>query len=482
MFFTLLKKSFLSPETPRIEVLRSQLSGLALLTTCVAVLINQLAGDISWLSHLSVISALLYILLEWRRNVMMAKTLVLLTTVLMASAWVFMDEPLKLLVNSISLGAFFMAFFCALSFIRGAAENSDQIRRAGLHLLAQPPAWRYLALTFGANLFGLIISFGSLNLLGAMVLRAEGEVTKGKSDPVSEARTRRAILAVLRGFSMVPAWSPLSIAVPMVLLSQPGLTWQALVPWALLVATGLILLGWVEDKLQPALPMPPGGFISTTERWSVHAPLLILIVLIFALAITVENTLQTRLVVGVMLVCPLVATAWMLLQALSANEHRRSRFTHTLGRHVMVTMPGCRVELTVLFTAACIGVFVQHALPPGLINQLLEQLNISAHWLPPVAFLTIVLLTHIAINPMMSTFILSTAIPGGDELGISQISLALAYLTGWGVGVASSPFTISNLVMAGLTGKPSKLIAYQWNLRYTLVAMLITTLLLYAIA
>lgn len=482
MSFTRLQKSFLPPETHPIEALRSQLSAFFLLITCIAVLIDQLSGGIPWLSYLTVISAPLYILLEWTRNAMMARTLVLLTVTLLTSAWFFMEDPLKLLVDSISLGAFFMAFFCALSFIRGAAENSDQIRRAGLHLLAQPSAWRYLALTFGANLFGLIISFGSLNLLGSMVLRAEDEVTKGKSDPVSEARTRRAILAILRGFSMVPAWSPLSIAVPMVLLSQPGLSWQALVPWALLVAIGLMLLGWVEDKLQPPLPMPPGGFISTTERWSIHAPLLILILLIFALAITVENTLQTRLVVGVMLVCPLIATGWMLLQALSATENRRSRFARTLGRHVMVTMPGCRVELTVLFTAACIGVFVQHALPPGLITQLLEQLNISAYWLPPIAFLTIVFLTHFAINPMMSTFILSNAIPAGDELGISQISLALAYLSGWGVGVASSPFTISNLVMAGLTGKPSNLIAYQWNLRYTLVATLVMSFVLYAAA
>ncbi len=481
MFFTSLQKSFLPPETPSIEILRSQLSAFALLITCTAVLIDQLSDGMLWLSHLAVVSSLLYVALEWPRNVMMAKSLTLLTTVLLAGAWLFIDKPLVLFLKAVGLGSFFMTFFCALSFIRGAAENSDQIRRAGLHLLAQPPAWRYLTLTFGANLFGLIISFGSLNLLGSMVLRAEDEVTKGKPDPISEARTRRAILAVLRGFSMVPAWSPLSIAVPMVLLSQPGLTWQALVPWALLVAIGLMLLGWVEDKLQPALPIPPGGFISTTERWSVHTPLLILIVLIFALAITVENTLQTRLVVGVMLVCPLIATGWMLLQALSATESRH-RFTRTLGRHVMMTMPGCRVELTVLFTAACIGVFVQHVLPPGLITQLLEQLNISAYWLPPIAFLTIVFLTHFAINPMMSTFILSTAIPGGDELGISQISLALAYLTGWGVGVASSPFTISNLVMAGLTGKPSKLIAYQWNLRYTLVATLVMSFVLYAAA
>lgn len=464
------------------EVFRSRLSGLALLSTCLLVLIEQLSSSLPWLSYLAVVSALLYVGLEWKHNVLMAKCLVVLTALLMASAWLLIDEPLQLFLEGVGLGAFFMTFFCALSFLRGAAENSDQIRRAGLHLLAQPPAWRYLALTFGANLFGLIISFGSLNLLGAMVLRAESEVTRGNPDAGSHARSRRGILAILRGFSMVPAWSPLSIAVPMVLLSQPGLTWQTLVPWALLIAVVLMLLGWTEDKLQPTLPMPASGILSTHERWSVHLPLLTLILLIFVLAITAEKVLQIRLVVSVMLVCPLVAMSWMLFQALYSSANHSHRFAQAVTQHVMVTMPGCRVELTVLFTAACLGVFVQYALPPGLINQLLEQLNISAQWLPPAAFLLIVLLAHLAINPMMSTFILSAAIPSGETLGISSLSLALAYLVGWGVGVGSSQFTIANLVMAGLTGKPSRLIAYQWNLRYTLAAMLLMCIVLYVIA
>ena len=74
-------------------------------------LIEQLSSSLPWLSYLAVVSALLYVGLEWKHNVLMAKCLVVLTALLMASAWLLIDEPLQLFLEGVGLGAFFMTFF-----------------------------------------------------------------------------------------------------------------------------------------------------------------------------------------------------------------------------------------------------------------------------------------------------------------------------------------------------------------------------------
>ena len=81
-------------------------------------------------------------------------------------------DPLALFLAGWRRGASYGAFFFALTTLRDAAETSPLVRRCGQHLVAQPPGRRYAALTGGGHLFGIILSYGAIELLAAMVMRA----------------------------------------------------------------------------------------------------------------------------------------------------------------------------------------------------------------------------------------------------------------------------------------------------------------------
>ena len=76
-------------------------------------------------------------------------------------------DPVTLFLAAWRRGAAYGAFFLALSSLRDAAETSKLVRRCGRHLVAQPPGRRYAALTAGGHLFGIILSYGAIELLGS---------------------------------------------------------------------------------------------------------------------------------------------------------------------------------------------------------------------------------------------------------------------------------------------------------------------------
>ena len=114
----------------------------------------------------------LFLLLEFRNQRRYAQVLFLALFAIGMVGVVLAAEPPHLFLAGWRRGASYAAFFLALTTLRDAAETSPLVRRCGQHLVAQPPGRRYAALTAGGHVFGITLSYGAIELLAAMVMRA----------------------------------------------------------------------------------------------------------------------------------------------------------------------------------------------------------------------------------------------------------------------------------------------------------------------
>src|SRR6056297_4117806 len=151
--------------------------------------------------------------------------------------------------------AFIGAFFCALSSLRSVAEGSPAIQSAGRFLALQPPGRRYIALTFGGQVFALVLNYGAIALLGGL---ATASAKTEQNPEIRRHRTRRMLLAIQRGFASTLPWSPLSFAVAITTVLIPGADWADIVVPGLVTAALIAGTGYALDTIfKPRLSHPP---------------------------------------------------------------------------------------------------------------------------------------------------------------------------------------------------------------------------------
>ncbi|WP_444677669.1 hypothetical protein [Halomonas sp. E19] len=88
----------------------------------------------------------------------------------------------------------------ALGLLRLPAYRSRLVRRCGTAMLLQPPTRRYPILSAGSALFGIILNIGVLNLFAGMIEKSNTLAAAQGRAWVRQARQRRMMLALLRGF------------------------------------------------------------------------------------------------------------------------------------------------------------------------------------------------------------------------------------------------------------------------------------------
>src|ERR1019366_7293302 len=221
-------------------------------------------------------------------------------------------------------GASYAAFFLAISTLRDAAQSSRLVHRCGQHLVAQPPGRRYAALTGGGHLFGIILSYGAIDLLAAMVMRANTLEAAGGSADARALRSRRMLTAIYRGFSVMNCWNPINLMTAVVSTAVPAAPMQVLVPFAFAASVGMAAIGWADDRLSFGRRAARGNLRpATTESWTIHLRIIALVGLVLLLAEVGSAILPISLVTCVTLVVPLVALGWILVQAHRAILRRR---------------------------------------------------------------------------------------------------------------------------------------------------------------
>ena len=442
-----------------------------------ATLADQFAG-LPQAGTLAGMAMLLFLLLQFPQQRRYAQVLFLALTAIGLAGVAAAAHPLALFLAGWRRGAAYGAFFLALSTLRDAAETSPLVRRCGQHLVAQPPGRRYAALTAGGHVFGIILSYGAIELLAAMVMRAN--TAAGGSEATRTLRARRMLMAIYRGFCVMNCWSPLNLMTAVVSTAVPAASMRLLMPVAFFVSIGMAVLGWLEDRLSAARRRTAGDARPrTTETWTVHLRILALVLLVLLLAESGNRFLGVSLIASVTLVVPVIALGWAVVQARRfvlkpggpPAAHRIGAVLRRRLDRFRLRIPAFRSEATVLAGSGFMGVTVGGVLPASGIAPLILHL-------PPVAIPLLVPVILIAtgqagLNPVAVVALLGAVLPDPAGVGVPPAVLALACMLGWGLAVNITPMSASAITTARWAGVSPWTVSTAWNAVYTMSALLL---------
>lgn len=453
---------------------RVQLAAFCLPIVLVTTLLRALGliDDLALLGHAALF---VYILAEWPRLPRINKLLLWIALAALLLLPLFSELPLSVLRQAFERAAYYATFVTALAFLREAAATSRLVRECGYRIINQPPAKRYLTLTSGSLLFGIILNIGAINLLGVMTSRSNTLRAAGGNLEIQQARGRRMALALLRGFALTPLASPFSITLVVVLSSFPGLRWQDVLPLGFLAAAVLLGYGWWRDRRKAPRHLraltPP---LDTAGGWRPLLRFLALVLGIVGVAVGLELLLEIPLVLAILLTAPPMGLLWMAVQRKRYGPVRALGYASIhLGRRAVHLFPSLRSEVGILGGAGFTGVLLAAMLPPDLIADLLQALHLNGSIIAVVMMAVVVLASHIGLNPIVTVTLLAAALPDPQTLGVAPAVMGLAFMSAWALAVNSSPLTASVLLLSRLAGTTPATLGYRWNGGYTVGGFLL---------
>ncbi|MGM0984225.1 MAG: hypothetical protein ACQEXG_12505 [Pseudomonadota bacterium] len=369
--------------------------------------------------------------------------------------------PLELLREAAGRFAFFATFLVALGLLRLPAYRSKLVKRCGHAMLLQPPSRRYPILSLGSALFGIILNIGVLNLFAAMIEKSNTMAAAQGRLWVQQARQRRMMLALLRGFSLAPLVSPMGIGMAVVLSSMEGLRWIELAPYALGAALVLFLIGWGVDRVTGPRMQPSGQHAVPSLRPLARFSLLLLslVALIFFLAWGLDLHLPTAVLLG----APLGAFLWLSWQCRRHGMAGVPAAAVALHRGLPKLISPASNEIVVLGAAGYLGHLCVGLVDGAALAGSVGFLSSLGAGTAVVAMLLVALLAQVGINPIVSVTLLAGLLPTLGVEGLMPPVLAVSLLVGWTLALMSSPMTVSMLILSRFTGVSSLRIGYRWN-------------------
>lgn len=365
-------------------------------------------------------------------------------------------------------GSLVVGVFTALSTLRSAAAGSQDIIECGRFLARQPPGLRYIALTVGGHLFGLILLYGSIALLGSLAT----ESTAKEPDPeIRYHRTRRMLVAIQRGFISTLTWSPMAFAMVISVALVPGASWSRAILPCLVSAALLLFGGWALDTIfKPKLSHPPPPrAVETGSWWRNLRPLLLLLTAVVGGTALLHFTTGVEVIGAVMSLIPVVALIWVWLQAVGQGLSTRDYVGTRVKQYLFVEAPGYRGEIALLFMAAFIG-----SLGSFLLVPLVRSWGIDLSAVPALGILIpliwiIVLAGQIGMNPILAVSLIIPLLPTPEAMAVSPSVVVAAITAGWALSGATSPFTASVLLLGSLGRVSARRAGLVWNGPYVLV-------------
>ena len=378
------------------------------------------------------------------------------------------EDAITLILGGLGQGAFIATFFIALATLRTPAATSPAIARCGEYLASQPPGKRYLALTSGGHLFSLILNYGAIQLLGGLT----ESITAKERDPVlREIRNRRMLLAIQRGFCASLCWSPLAFAMAISTSVVPGSSWSGAAIYAIVNAALLTFVGWALDTIVKPKFSGPRPRVVPIGNWRDLKPLLLLLLVIFAGVGLLELLTGLRIVAVVMVFVPLVATAWLYIEAREGPSPLKETGTR-LATILFTEIPAYRSEMVLLVMAGIIG-----SLGSALAVPVIEAAGIDPSGLPPALILgslvwIIPLLGQLGMNPILAVSLFAPLLPTPEAMGVSPAAVICAITAGWSLAGATSPFTATTMLIGRLGHTTALEVGVRWNRQFFLFAAL----------
>lgn len=439
-----------------------------LLLVTLATLIHLVVGSVAW-QALGIGTLLLYLMTLKGQLTQMAKGLLCAAGVLTLLALWRSPTPGKLLFEAGGRFAFFATFVVALGMLRLPAYRSRLVRRCGQSMLLQPPSRRYPILSLGSALFGIILNIGVLNLFASMIEKSNTLSAAQGRAWVQQARQRRMMLALLRGFSLAPLISPMGIAVAVVLSNLPHMTWLQLAPYVLGAAGLIFMAGWAVDYFTG--PHPPANNTDVLPSLRPLAQFSALLVSIVALVFCIAWLLGLRLPIAALLGAPSGALLWLAWQRRRLGYGGLPAAVTAVHRQLPWLLSPSANEIVVLGAAGYLGHLCVGLVDTQQLTPLLAVLDPLGTLNAVFAMLMVLGLAQIGVNPIVTVTLLVGLLPALDIEGLTPELVGASLMVGWALALTSSPMTASMLILSRFTGIPATRIGYRWNGRFLIVAI-----------
>lgn len=455
---------------PAIPAFASRLIGLLTLITTLLVILRSfdIVAGVDRFIYLPVTLLVLLLTLYVARA---RQIFVLVAAVLTLANLIWNPAWRETLFAGTTTAAFIAAFFSALTTLKFAAETSPAIQRCGRFLSQQPPGRRYGVLTLGGQLYGLLLNYGAISLLGSMSV---AYAALESNTEIRGHRIRRMLLAIQRGFISILSWSPFSFAIAISTSLIPGASWaQAVLPGMI---SGALLagIGWLMDSVfKPRLSVPIPPRMKAQDNWMALIPLLLLLLLLVVLLGAAYMVTDVRIQVLIMIIVPCISLGWILVQATPPRLHQtRQRSAHFLFSQ----LADFRGEMVLLIMAGYLGTVAS-----PLLGSLMQMANLDLSRMPTWSLLValvwlIPVAGQLGMNPILAAALLAPILPDATTLGVTPAAIVVAITAGWMLSGISSPFTATTLIVGHFAGISSTYVGQRWNGIYTLVCALVLSL------
>ncbi|MEO1986458.1 MAG: hypothetical protein ABGX47_07355 [Martelella sp.] len=375
---------------------------------------------------------------------------------------------------------FLSALIAMLGTLRAAAAIAPEVLQAGTFVTNQPPSRRYVAMTFGGHLFGVLINFGGLALLLDLTRRSMNtDAAAHLPDAAREARLRRMTLAVIRGFSMISLWSPFGFATNAILITLPGVSYVDFGPVGFAMSFVFVAIGWGFDRLEGRRfrrlglprPSPPPG------SWRGAAALLAHVLALGATVFAVHELTPLGFQQALILAVPAYALLW------SASAGRRSMGKASAGASAAAHATWTRLsdlgpEVGVFAAAGFLPVLLLALIPTEILQAGIAALGLNALSITLGLTLLTVVLALCGVNPIVTASVFGSIAAQLAMPGLSNTAIALAITGGWTSVIGLSPFITTLVIASTIMGRSTTRIGLVWNGPYCLAILTVWLLFL----
>jgi hypothetical protein len=253
--------------------------------------------------------------------------------------------------------------------------------------------------------------------------------------------------------------------------------WQVVLIFGALMALLQLGLGWLIDLFSHRSSGLRLSYLRTVDSWRVHLFPAGLIALIFFIAWAIEYWTSATLISGVMVGAPLVSLLWLGAQGwCRVGSNPLYQIAGRCRHYAEELVPSYRMELTILSTAGFAGAVVGYFVEPRAVTEGLDWIGAPAYFVPALVMGAIILGGVLGLNAIITVMIISGALPNPEAFGVQSEILGIAYLTGWGLAVGSSPVSMSTLIVGNLLGQSGARVGLHWNGLFTLLAGLMAAM------
>lgn len=428
-------------------------------------LLCELLALVTRLQPLSVASGLLlglFFAWHWRSLMPYPRRLGLVTLGLLGYWLLRGDASWAQGQRMLASAAYYGAFIGALGLMHCLVKRLHQLGELHRLLLAGPRASLYPSYLLSTFAISSILSFGMLNLVcGSLDRHLQRH---HYSEAQRREGSRGVMVTALRGFALVPLLAPTSVAVAILTRELPGLSWAALLPFGLLAAAILLLVGWPLEnrRLQQLHGMDASGTLTDEAPPAEFRGLLLgslIGILLIALLAALTWLSATQ---AAMLLVPLAVIGLLFRQ----GEKPRAVYTE-----VRETLAGMRNETFIFACSALLGGLTAALVPVDTLATHFSATPLALFGLGSAGLLAIIGLALLGVAPIISLSLCAALLAQLAGHGVAVMQPAVALLAGFSLAMLLSPYGPSALMLARQAQLSPWRIAFGWNGRFVLLVL-----------